>query len=77
MEMFDEHIATLIKADGTIEQKRWVTEDTVQSEVMDDACRAFLAAERRDDLVLKAKSFLQVLYILGFSRCITFFPCAV
>ena len=47
MEMFDEQIATLIKADGTVEQKRWVTEDTLQSEAMDDACRAFVAAERR------------------------------
>lgn len=35
MEMFDEQIATLIKADGTVEQKRWVTEDILQSEAMD------------------------------------------
>jgi len=47
MEMFDEEIATAIKADGTVEQKRWVTEDTLQSEAMGDACRAFVAAERR------------------------------
>jgi len=47
MQMFDEEIATLIKADGMVEQKRWVTEDTLQSEAMDDACRAFVAAERK------------------------------
>jgi hypothetical protein len=45
--MFDEEIATLINADGTVEQKRWVIEDTLQSEAMDDTCRAFVAAERR------------------------------
>jgi len=47
MEMFDELISTTIKPDGTAEQKRLLTEDTLQSEAMDNACRAFVAAERR------------------------------
>jgi len=47
MEMFDEEIATAIKADGTVEQKRRLMEDSLQSEAMGDACRAFVAAERR------------------------------
>jgi hypothetical protein len=47
MEMFDEQIATLIGADGTAERKRWLTEDALQSEAMDDACRAFVSAERK------------------------------
>lgn len=46
MQMFDEQIATLIKTDGTVEQKRWLTEDALQAEAMDDACRAFVSAER-------------------------------
>jgi hypothetical protein len=47
MEMFDEEIATNIKADGTVEQKRWRKEDSLQSEAMEDACRAFVSAERK------------------------------
>lgn len=47
MQMFDEEIATLIKSDGTVEQKRWLTEDTVQAEAMEEACRMFLTAERK------------------------------
>ena len=47
MEMFDEQVATLIRADGTAEQKRWLAEDALQSEAMDDACRAFVSAERK------------------------------
>jgi hypothetical protein len=46
MEMFDELISTTIKPEGTVEERR-VTEDALQSEAMDDACRAFVAAERR------------------------------
>ena len=47
MQMFDEEIATLIKADGTAEQKRWLTEDTLQAEAMEEACGMFLTAERK------------------------------
>lgn len=47
MQMFDEEIATLVKTDGTVEQKHWLTEDTLQTEVMDKACRMFLTAERK------------------------------
>jgi hypothetical protein len=32
VEMFDEQIATLIKADGTPEQKKWLAEDALQAE---------------------------------------------
>jgi len=37
MQMFDEQIATLIKTDGTVEQKRWLTEDIMQAEAMEAA----------------------------------------
>jgi hypothetical protein len=47
MEMFDEEIATFIKSDGTAEQKRWLTEDTLQAEAMKEACDMFLTAERK------------------------------
>jgi len=46
MQMFDEEIATLIKSDGTVEERR-VTKDTLQAEAMQEACGAFLAAERK------------------------------
>jgi hypothetical protein len=47
MEMFDQEIKTLVRQNGTPEQKQWVTEDTLQSEAMSDACHAFVCAERR------------------------------
>ena len=47
MQMFDEEIATLIKSDGTTEQKRMLTEDTLQGEAMYQACEMFLTAERK------------------------------
>jgi hypothetical protein len=47
MQMFDEEIATLIKTDGTVEQKRWLTEDTLQAEAMEESCGMFLTAERK------------------------------
>jgi hypothetical protein len=47
MQMFDEEIATLIKSDGTAEQKHWLTEDTLQAEAMEEACGMFLTAERK------------------------------
>jgi hypothetical protein len=47
MQMFDEEIATLIKTDGAVEQKRWLTEDTLQAEAMEEACGMFLTAERK------------------------------
>ena len=47
MQMFDEEIATLIKTDGTVEQKRWLTEETLQAEAMEEACGMFLTAERK------------------------------
>jgi len=46
MEMFDEGVSTLIKTDGTAEQKRWLLEDVLQSEPMQEACGRFLTAER-------------------------------
>jgi hypothetical protein len=45
MQMFDDEIATVIKTDGTAEQKRMLTEDTLQAEAMDEACKMFLTAE--------------------------------
>jgi hypothetical protein len=45
MQMFDEEIATLIKTDGTVEERR-VTKDTLQAEAMQEACEAFVAAEK-------------------------------
>jgi hypothetical protein len=47
MKMFDEEIATTIKADGTVEQKGWIVEDTLQAEEMEEAQAAFLAAEKK------------------------------
>ena len=47
MEMFDEEIATLIKTDGTVEQKRWLAQDALQAEAMQEACGMFLTAERK------------------------------
>jgi len=47
MEMFDEEIATLIKDNGSAEQKRLFTEDTLQAEAMQEACGMFLTAERK------------------------------
>jgi hypothetical protein len=47
MQMFDEEIATVIKADGTFEQKHWLTEDTLQAKAMHEACEMFLTAERK------------------------------
>jgi|SRR5208282_490388 len=47
MEMFDEEVTTLIKSDGTAEQKRWLVEDALQSEPMQEACGMFLTAERK------------------------------
>jgi len=47
MQMFDEEIATLITTDGTVEQKRWLTEDALKVEVMQEACGMFLTAERK------------------------------
>jgi hypothetical protein len=46
MEMFDELISTTIKPDGTVEERR-VTGDALKAEAMDDACRAFVAAETK------------------------------
>jgi len=47
MEMFDEEVSTLIKTDGTAEQKRWLLDDVLQSEPMQEACGMFLTAERK------------------------------
>jgi len=47
MEMFDEEVSTLIKTDGTAEQKRWLLDDALQSEPMQEACGMFLSAERK------------------------------
>jgi hypothetical protein len=46
MEMFDELISTMIKPDGTIEERR-VTEDALKAEAMQEACGMFLTAERK------------------------------
>jgi hypothetical protein len=47
MQMFDEEIATLIKSDGTVEQKHWLIEDALKAEAMQEACGMFLTAERK------------------------------
>jgi hypothetical protein len=47
MQMFDEEISTLIRQDGTAEQKRWLTDDMFQSEAMDEARGMFLTAESK------------------------------
>lgn len=47
MNMFDEEIATTIREDGTAEQKRWLTEDVLQSEEMAEVQAAFLVAEKK------------------------------
>lgn len=45
MQMFDGEVATLIKTDGTVEQKHWLSEGTFQSEAIQFACADFVRAE--------------------------------
>ena len=47
MEMFDEEISTLIRQDGSAEQKHCLMEDTLHAEAMQEACGMFLTAERK------------------------------
>jgi hypothetical protein len=47
MEMFDEEIRGIVRAEGMVEQKRWVIEDTLQAEEMEQAQAAFLVAEKK------------------------------
>lgn len=48
MQMFDEEIATLIKTDGTVEQKHWLTEDTLA--IRGDATRVRRLRSRRAEV---------------------------
>lgn len=45
--MFDQEIQTLIREDGTVEQRSWLAEDALQAEAMEQACDALVKAERR------------------------------
>jgi hypothetical protein len=47
MEMFDQEITTLIKADGTPEQKKWLAEDALQAEEAEAAVADFVRSWRR------------------------------
>lgn len=48
MNMFDEEIATTIREDGTVEQKRWLTEDVLQTEEMEEVQAACLFGRREE-----------------------------
>jgi hypothetical protein len=45
MVMFDEEAATLMKSESTAEQKRLLTEDTLQAEAMQEASAELQAAD--------------------------------
>lgn len=45
--MFDEVISTEIRENGTVEQKRRLTDDLLKGEVMSDACDKLIAAHRK------------------------------
>ncbi len=47
MEMFDEQIATLIKAEGTPEQRKWLAEDALQAEEAEAAVADLVRSWRR------------------------------
>lgn len=47
MQMFDEEIATLIKTDGTVEQKKWLAEDVLQAEEAEAAVADLIRSWRR------------------------------
>jgi len=47
MQMFDEEIATLIKTDGTVEQKKWLAEDALQAEEAEAAVADLVRSWRR------------------------------
>jgi hypothetical protein len=47
MEMFDQEITTLIKADGTPEQKKWLAEDALQAEEAEAAVADLVRSWRR------------------------------
>jgi hypothetical protein len=49
MNLFDEEIATLIKTDGTAEQKRTLLDDMLQSEEAENAVEDFLTSWKRFD----------------------------
>jgi hypothetical protein len=47
MQMFDEQIATLIKSDGTVEHKRMLLDDMLQSEEAENAVAEFMTSWNR------------------------------
>jgi len=49
MNLFDEEISTLIKSDGTVEQKRMLLDDILHSEEAESAVADFLTSWKRFD----------------------------
>lgn len=47
MNLFDEEISTLIKSDGTVEQKRMLLNDMLQSEEAENAVAEFVTSWNR------------------------------
>jgi hypothetical protein len=47
MEMFDEEITTLIKAEGTVEEKNWLAEHALQAEEAEAAVADLIRSWRR------------------------------
>jgi hypothetical protein len=55
MQMFDEEIQTLVKSDGTVEQKRIMLDDMLQSEEAESAVEEFLTSWKRFDKLKEAE----------------------
>ena len=49
MNLFDEEISTVIKSDGTVEQKRMLLDDMLQSDEAENAVEEFLTSWKRFD----------------------------
>lgn len=54
MNLFDEEIQTMIKSDGTVEQKRMLLDDMLQSEEAENAVEEFLTSWKRFDELKEA-----------------------
>jgi hypothetical protein len=54
MNLFDEEIQTVIKEDGTVEQKRMMLDDMLQSEEAENAVEDFLTSWKRFDKLKEA-----------------------
>lgn len=54
MNLFDEEIQTTIKSDGTVEQKRMLLDDILQSEEAESAVEDFLTSWKRFDELKEA-----------------------